>query len=328
MPRTRTTSKRKPAAQGKSTAVQAKSPIARELDPIAPRARKDKAGTSKRKPPVKAQVRDAGGTFGLALLRRFIDADLLTQAAALAFYAVLSLSPLLLLLLWLTASLLPSAQDALASQIGALAGVDAERVARTVLASAAERPDLGSVAGWWSVALLFVGATAVFAQLQDSLNRIFRTEAANLASIGEWMRKRVFSFGLVFALGFLLLVSMTLNTALQLVFSRIEWLLPVLASLASVVVYALGFTLMFHYLPDRRVGWRRASGGGLLTAALFVLGRAGIGWYLQQTDPGSAYGSMGSLVLAVVWIYYAGLVVYAGALLTAVIDERATARAG
>lgn len=267
-------------------------------------------------------MRAARGTLLVSLLRRFIDADLLTQAAALAFYAVLSLAPLLLLLLWITASLWPGAQDSLAQQIGVLAGADAERVARTVLASAARRPDLGSVAGWWSVVLLFVGATAVFAQLQDALNRIFRTEATELPGIGAWLRKRVFSFGLVFALGFLLLVSMTLTTVLQLLFARIEWLLPVLASVVSGLVYALGFSLMFHYLPDRPVRWRTAVGGGALTALLFVLGRAGIGWYLEQSDPGSAYGSMSSLVLAVVWIYYAGLIVFIGALLTAVFDER------
>uniref|UniRef100_UPI00387E2504 YihY/virulence factor BrkB family protein n=1 Tax=Agrilutibacter solisilvae TaxID=2763317 RepID=UPI00387E2504 len=88
------------------------------------------------------------------------------------------------------------------------------------------------------------------------------------------------------------------------------------------MVYALGFALMYHYLPDRPVGWRRAIGGGAATAVLFVLGRAAIGWYLERSDPGSAYGSMGTLVLALVWIYYAALTVFTGALLTAVVDER------
>ena len=260
------------------------------------------------------------------MLRRFIDADLMSQSAALALYAILSLAPLLLLLLWLTTALLPGAQDALMDQIRLLVGGDAERVARTIVESAEARPDTGSIAGWWSVALLFVGATAVFAQLQDVLNRIFRTDASKLAGPMAWLRKRVFSLGLVFAVGFLLLVSMTVTTVLQLAFARVEWVLPVVASIAAWIVYALGFALMYHYLPDRSVGWRRAMQGGAITALLFVLGRALIGWYLEQSDPGSAYGSMGTLVIALAWIYYAALIVFGGALITAVMDERAKSK--
>ena len=273
-------------------------------------------------PPNEAVVRDAAGPLPLALLRRFTDASLLTQSAALAFYSLLSLAPLLLLLLWITASLLPSAQEGLFTQIGTLVGRDAEHLARTIITNARERPDTGSVAGWWSIALLFVGATVVFGQLQDALNRIFRTDATALSGLLPWLRKRVFSFGLVFALGFLLIVSMTITTAIQVLFSHMEWLFPLAASLASWLVYAFAFALMYHYLPDRRVGWRHAFGGGAFTALLFVVGRAVIAWYLERSDPGSAYGSMGTLVLALVWIYYAGLVVFVGALLTAVVDER------
>ena len=100
--------------------------------------------------------------------------------------------------------------------------------------------------------------------------------------------------------------------------------LPVIAAALSWVIYALAFALMFHYLPDRRVGWGRALIGGTLTASLFVLGRALIGWYLERANPGAAYGAMGVLVLTLFWMYYAGLIVFIGALLTAVIDERAT----
>jgi membrane protein len=263
------------------------------------------------------------GGFAGALLRRFIDADLMTQSAALALYAILSLAPLLLLVVWLTSALLPGAQEAVMGQVSLLAGAEAERVARTIVENAEARPDTQSIAGWWSVALLFVGATAVFAQLQDALNRIFRTEASRLPGIVAWLRKRVFSLGLVFAMGFLLLVSMTISTVLQVAFGRFEWMLPMMANLASWLVYAIGFALMYHYLPDRSVGWRRAFQGGAITALLFVLGRAAIAWYLQQSDPGSAYGSMGTIVLALVWIYYAALIVFVGALVTAVVDERA-----
>jgi membrane protein len=298
------------------------------LDPTQARAPRAQSGASTRPPPVEATVRRAQGALPMALLRRFIDAELLSQSAALAFYAVLSLAPMLLLILWLATQLLPDAQEALLRQIGLLAGPEPESVARTIVANARVRPGAGSFASLWSTALLFVGATAVFAQLQDALNKIFRTDAARLPGMLAWLRKRVFSFGLVFGIGFLLLVSMTVNTFLQLVFGRVEWMLPLMATLATWVIYAAGFAVMYHYLPDRRVGWRHALAGGGATALLFLLGRAVIGWYLERSDPGSAYGSAGAMLLALVWIYYAGLIVFIGALATAVVDERKRHRDG
>ena len=293
-----------------------------KLDPTAPRRTQADRGHSFRRPKMQALVRRAQGSLPADLLRRFIDTELMAQSAALALYAMLSLAPLLLILVWLTSALVPGAQESLMQQIGLLAGGEAERVARTIVDNARDRPDTGSIAGWWSVALLFIGATAVFAQLQDVLNKIFRTDATRLAGATAWLRKRVFSLGLVLAMGFLLLVSMTISTLVQLAFSRMEWALPIVMNLTTWAVYALSFALMYHYLPDRSVGWKRALGGGAITALLFALGRWLIGWYLEESDPGSAYGSMGALVLALVWMYYAALIVFVGALITAVIDER------
>ncbi len=277
-------------------------------------------------------MRRAQGSLPAALLRRFVDVDLFSQAAALAFYALLSLAPLLLIVLAVVARWVPDSQDAVLQQIGLLAGADAERIARTIVANARVIPGAGGgngpIAGAWSTAFLFAGATAVFAQLQDVLNKIFRTDATRLPGMLAWLRKRVFSLGLVFALGFLLLVSMTVNTVLQLAFARVAWMLPLMASAATWLVYALGFALMYHYLPDRRVRWFRALGGGAATAVLFLAGRGAIGWYLQHAHPGAAYGSMGALILALVWVYYAALIVFIGALLTAVVDERARNHAG
>lgn len=266
------------------------------------------------------------GSLPVALARRFIELDILTHAASLAFYALLSLAPLLVLLLWLTASLYGSAQEAIVDQVGELAGREAASVADTVIANADQRPGIGSIAGLWSTLLLFVGATAVFARLQDALNLIFRTDAARLPGLRAWIRKRVLSFGVVLALGFLLLVATTVSTLLQLILAGMPSLLPVFGSLASMALYALSFALLYHFLPDRRVRWRQALFGGLITAGLFVLGRWAIGIYLASAAPGSAYGSMGAMVLLLVWMYYAAVVFFGGALITAVIDERARAR--
>jgi len=254
--------------------------------------------------------------------RRFVEIDLLTHAASLSFFTLLSLAPLLVLLLWLTASLYPAAQLALVEQIDDLAGSGAREVAATVLRNAEAQPDVGSLAGLWSTLLLFVGATAVFARLQATLNLVFHTDAAGLGGVVAWLRKRVFSFGVVFALGFLLVVSAALTTALEVAFSGSPTL-PVLGNLAALGIYTLAFALMYHYLPDRRVRWRQALLGGLITALLFVLGRWAIGLYIARAAPGSAYGSMGTLVILLVWMYYAAMVFFVGALITAVIDERA-----
>lgn len=248
---------------------------------------------------------------------------MLNLAAALAFYTLLSLAPLLVLLLWLTASLYPAAQDALVGQIGELAGSAAAEVARTVIGNASAQPDVGSLAGWISTGGLLFGATLVFAQLQGALNLIFHSEHARFEGLVGWFKQRIFSAGVVLALGFLLVVSMVATTAVQVVFARLPSLLPAIGYLTTLVLYALAFAFLYHFVPDRRVRWPQAVLGGVITSLLFALGRYAIGAYLANAAPGSAYGSMGALVLLLVWIYYASLVFFAGALTTAVIDERA-----
>ena len=136
-------------------------------------------------------------SFPVAVGKRFVEVDVLTQAASVSFYALLSMAPLLVLLLWLTASLYPPAQQALIGQINDVAGSSAATVADTVLKNADNQPSMGSLAGMWSTLLLFIGATAVFAQLQNALNLIFNTSGERLDGIVAWLRKRVFSFGAV-----------------------------------------------------------------------------------------------------------------------------------
>ncbi|MNI56178.1 hypothetical protein D3C73_1111690 [compost metagenome] len=111
------------------------------------------------------------------------------------------------------------------------------------------------------------------------------------------------------------------------VFAQLPSVLPAIGYLTSLLLYTLAFAFLYHYLPDRRVAWRQAFIGGAITSLLFTLGRYGIGVYISTVAPGSAYGSMGALVISLVWIYYATAVFFVGALMTAVIDERQYARA-
>lgn len=280
-----------------------------------------KARVMRVKARVEPWIARARRTAPVTAIERFVQQDMLSHAASLSFYTLLSLAPLLLLVLWVTASLHPEAQQLLLEQIKELAGDEAAKVGETVLDNAKDRPDLGSLAGMWSTGLLFFGATVVFMRLQATLNLIFKSDSSNVGIV-ELVRNRVFSFGVVFAIGFLLLLSVTMTTALEYVFADVPSLMPLLSNLGALLVYTLGFAMIYRFLPDRTVDFKQAMVGGLLTAVLFVIGRKLIGMYMVEAAPGSAYGSMGALVLLLVWIYYAATVFFIGASLTAVMDER------
>ncbi|MDQ3617184.1 MAG: YihY/virulence factor BrkB family protein, partial [Pseudomonadota bacterium] len=204
-----------------------------------------------------------------------------------------------------------------------LAGSQVENTARLIVANAERRPGTGSTAALLGTGALLFGASVVFGQLQVAMNRVFRSDAARLAGLWPWVRKRLLSFGMVVSLGFLLVVSMAIQAALQLLIAYVPDLLPVFAAMLSFVLYAGVFALMYRLLPDRPVSWRRALLGGGLTAAMFMVGRWAIGLYLAQASLGTAYGPAGGLVIMLVWMYYCAVVFLLGALITAMLDEHA-----
>nr|WP_232526234.1 YihY/virulence factor BrkB family protein [Lysobacter capsici] len=259
-------------------------------------------------------------------VQRFVDYDILALAAALSFYTLLSLAPLILMVLWLTTALYPSAQEEFFRQIGLLAGSQVESTARLIVENAENRPGTGSFAALLGTVALLVGASAVFGQLQAALNRVFRSDAKRLGGLAAWLRKRLLSFGMVISVGFLLVVSMAVQAALQLLIAYVPDLLPVFAAVASFVLYALVFAAMYRWLPDRPVSKGRSLVGGALTAGLFMLGRSAIGLYLGQASLGTAYGPAGGLVIMLVWMYYCAVVFLLGALITAMLDEHARVR--
>jgi membrane protein len=255
--------------------------------------------------------------------RRFIDYDILALAAALAFYTLLSLAPLVLMLLWLSTALYPDAKAEFFHQIGMLAGPQVEQTARLIVANAERRPGTGSTAALLGTGALLLGASVVFGQLQLALNRVFRSDAKRLAGIMAWLRKRLLSFGMVLSLGFLLVVSMAAQAALAVVMAWMPDALPVAVATVSFLLYTVVFAATYRLLPDRPVSKRRSLFGGALTAALFMFGRWAIGLYLGQASLGSAYGPAGGLVVMLVWMYYCAVVFLVGALITAMLDEHA-----
>jgi membrane protein len=262
------------------------------------------------------RLRRVGSALG-ASVSRFLANDVLTLAAALAFYTVLSFAPLIVLAIWAASLAGPHAQDSLLNEIGAVVGDQARAAAQAVIENSKSHPEVGSAAGIAGIVMLIVGSTTVFAQLQSSLNVIFGVVANPTNAIWGWLRQRILSLGVILAIGFVLIVSLIVSAALG-------WLLPhgslALESaneIVATIVFAILFGLLFRYLPDARIPWRAAMLGGLVTAILFALGKWAIGVYLAHGDVGNAYGAAGSLVLLLVWVYYSATIFFYGAELTA-----------
>jgi len=245
----------------------------------------------------------------------FFEDDALTLSAALTFSTLLSFAPLLILALAVTSAIGWSAQEAILDQLQALAGNEARLAAQSVLDSAKQRPATGGVAAAFGFIVALVGATTVFAQLQTSLNDIWRVKkvAATGNALWSWLRRRLLSVGLLAAVAFVLSVSLLVSAVLGTLFPHEELLGEVANQGLSLVVFAILFACLFRYLPQVRLGWRRALAGGSVTAGLFVVGKVLIGIYIAHGAVGTAYGAASSLVVLLVWVYYSSAIFLFGA---------------
>jgi membrane protein len=246
----------------------------------------------------------------------------LRLAASLAYYTALSLAPLLLLLVGVVGLVLDRQQVAtqLATQLEGLMGQAGRELVTSILTTTSPQGSLlATVIG---LGTLFIGATAVFGELQATMNLIWEVQPAPTsgvwAGIWAWLRERIFSLAIVFALAFLLLVSLVISAALAgaaALFQGPEQavLSHVLEIAVSLLVLTFVFALFYKYVPDAEIGWRDVWLGGLITAVLFTLGKTAIGFYLGQASVGSAYGAAGSMVVLLVWVYYSALIMFFGA---------------
>jgi membrane protein len=251
-----------------------------------------------------------------ASLDGFVDDDVLTLAAALSFYTLLSVAPVIGLAIWLVSILGPGARDSLLDELALLGGDAARSAASAVIESGKAHPDFGGFAGIAGVVLLVVGATTVFAQLQSSLNVIFKVAAAPSNAIRSWIRRRVLSAGVLLAAFFVLIVSLVVSAALGWLLPRSGLVWDAANQIITAIVLAMLFGVLFRYLPDARIPWRHALSGGLVTAILFAIGKWLIAIYVQRADVGGAYGAAGSLVVLLVWAYYSAAIFFVGAELT------------
>ena len=253
-----------------------------------------------------------------------------SMAAALSYYTVFSLPPLLLLLLTLLGLVLdPSdVQGRVSEQISSLIGLEGAEQVRAMIRNV-ERPEVDvtflSVAG---IAGLLIGATGALAQLQEALNRAWEVAPdPEKGGLIHKLGKRVLSLGMILTLGFLLLVSLVLSAVLSAFGDQLStWLPGALSSWAlrlmsfglSFAVIAFLFGLIFKFMPDARIGWRDVAVGAVGTAGLFIAGKLLLSEYLARSDPGQAFGAAGSLALILVWVYYSSMIVLFGAEFTQV----------
>ncbi len=253
----------------------------------------------------------------------FLRHDVMTLAAALAFYTSFSMAPILVITLAVVGILGEHSQQLLLDQISGLVGEQASIAVTAIIQSTNSQPHKSGVAGGIGILILLFSASGVFAQFEQSLNVIWDVESsASESGLWIWVRKRLFSMGMVFSLGFLALVSLFVSTMLSFIFSNDGSLWALLNTVVSIMIFSGLFALIFKYLPDTEVRWKEALSGGVMTAVLFAIGKSLIGLYLGKSSVGSAYGAAGSLAVLLAWIYYSSIIVFAGAELTRTIKAR------
>lgn len=253
----------------------------------------------------------------------WIDDEAPSMGAAVAFYTVFSLAPLMIILLAVAGFFWgrEAVQGQLLGQLSGLLGTTGAAAVEGVISNSSEEAEQGMAATLFSVGFLIVGSTTVFAELQRALDQVWKVPPSHRKT-GVWsiLRARLLSFGLVLGLAFLLLVSLVVSAVLA-AFGR--WtgsLLPGWEALLQFanIVFSFGvstvlFAMIFKFMPQTHVGWRDVIVGAFVTALLFEIGKFLIGMYVGKSSVASSYAAAGSLVVVLLWVYYAVLVFLLGA---------------
>src|SRR5262249_5796184 len=212
----------------------------------------------------------------------FFDHDGLTLSSALAFYVTLAFAPMISLSLWLAASLGGDAQLELLRELELLGGADVRVAAQIIVDHATQNPGAGTVAGVVGILVLIVSASAVFAQLQSSLNLLWNVKAPPSPFFWLWLRHRLLSVGVLGAAIFMLLITLFISAVLTWLFGKADLTWQLVNQVFALAVFTVIFAGLFRYLPDTRIPVRHALEGGFITAALFALGKFLIGQYLAH----------------------------------------------
>lgn len=252
----------------------------------------------------------------------------LTMGAALAYYSVFSISPLLIIVLSITGYFFKGQSAGyIQAQMAGLIGENAANVIASTI-TAVNQSEHGLAATLIGVFILFVGASGVFVQLQDSMNRIWGVTTKPGHFVKHLLKQRLASFAMIFGVSFLLLVSLLVSAALAAITGYFNYLLPsgefmwnALNVIISFGIVTLVFAATYKLVPDVHIDWKDVWVGALVTAALFTLGKSLIGFYLGRTGTGSAFGAAGSILVVLAWVYYTSQILFFGAEFTKVYSE-------
>jgi membrane protein len=258
--------------------------------------------------------------FSKDVLDGWLDAEAFTLAAALAYYAIFAIAPLLLISIYVASFFLDRAEavQELTTELGGVVGSVGSDAIKQMLDAA----DAAQATGWpglLGIAVLIFAAAGFVGSLQDALDKIWDAPPRP-SGVWQFLRSKLFSFSLVLAAAFLLLVSLVLSTLMTAMAGHLttalglpEGLVQGITITANFVLSALIFAAIFKFVPSVTVSWSAAIVGGLFTAVLFALGRFALAWYLGREAEASAYGAATSLVLLLVWIYYSTQILFLGA---------------
>ena len=256
----------------------------------------------------------------------WMEDNALRLSAALAYYSIFSIAPLLVIAISVAGLVLgeEAVRGQLYEQLKGYVGAQAAESVQSMVQSASKKSDgwMGAVLGFIT---LMLGASGVFGQLKDALNTIWEVKAKGGAGVWGFVRARLLNFGMVLVIGFLLLTSLLMTAALAALngyFESIVGMPPfvgaVLGFILSFGVVATLFAFIFKVLPDAKIEWRNVWIGAVVTALLFELGKFGLGYYLGRESTASSFGAAGSVVLLLLWVYYASCILLFGAEFTQV----------
>ncbi len=251
-------------------------------------------------------------------------------SAALSFYAIFSLGPILMVALAIAGIIFgkEAANGELMTQLSGLLGPEGAKTVETLVASTrfAQSSIIASVVG---LVTILIGATGVFVELRSALNHIWDVPPQKDASgLGIWGRSQLLAFALVLSMGFLLLVSLVISTLLSLFDKYYSSYLPassvllrVISGAVSFLLITILFALIFRVLPNVRLRWRELAVGSATTAVLFTIGKSGIGLYLGRSATASMYAASASALIVMIWTYYSSMILFFGACLTRALGE-------
>lgn len=270
-------------------------------------------------------LKDFGKLFKTAF-KEWMHKDPLRQSAVVAYYAIFGIPGLLFLIITVTGNIFgkdvvtQNLLDQVSSTMGAETGTQIEAMLAKV--GEPKLTFLGSVIG---VTILLIGATGVFVELQKTLNTIWDVKAIHRKGFLRFLKERLFSFGLILTIAFLLLISLVISTLLA---AMSGWLkadtsgitvaiFNIFNFIFSLAIISILFALIFKILPDAKIQWRQVWLGAVITGFLFTIGKTALALYFGKAEPASVYGAAGSIILILIWVSYSSMITFLGAEFTA-----------